>query len=165
MLSDTLLKLFHPVMIIGFTQRRLTVSESDAPLGADTFPITLDVRSLRMSEREYGLLFRVLEFGNATVEASNVQFRENYDALFGTRFSAQDPIVDSRLLAVGNLQVTLITQIRNDVRPEEPLKCYEIVILSSDLIPDHITFSCNDDYNNPVNYFCRSTICIIDDDG
>ena len=170
MLSDTLLKLFHPAMIIGFTQRRRTVLESDAPLGADTFPITLDVRSLRMSEREYEVLFRVLETGNATVEAFNVQFQVNYDALFGTRSTAQDPIVDSRLLAVGNLQVTaLITQVRNDVRPEEPLKCYDIRILSPDVDPEEavrcIPFTCNEDEDNPVNYFCVSTTCIIDDDG
>ena len=157
-------------MIIGFTQRRLTVSESDAPVGADTFPITLDVRSLRISERVYEVVFRVLGTGSATVEASNVQFRENYDALFGTRFSAKDPIEDSRLLAIGNLQVTaLITQVRNDVRPEEPLKCYEIRILSSDVGPGGIqaqeTFTCIEDQNNLVNYFCLTTICIIDDDG
>ena len=157
-------------MIIGFTQRRQTVSESDAPLGADTFPITLDVSSLRMSELAYEVLFRVLETGNATVEASNVQFQENFDALFGTRITAQDPIVDSRLLAVGNLEVTaLMTQVRNDFRPEDQLKCYDIRILSPDVNPGaglgHIIFTCNEDEDDPVNYFCISTICIIDDDG
>ena len=159
-------------MIIGFTQRRRTVSESDAPEGTDMFPINLNVRSLRLSELEYEVLFRVLETGNATVEASNLQFQENYDALFGTRFSPQDPIETSQVLVVGNLQVTaVITQVRNDLRPEDLLKCYDIRILSPDVEPGgvggRIFFTCNEfeDEDNSANYFCISTICIIDDDG
>ena len=153
-------------MIIGFTERRRTVSESDASEGMDVFPINLNVRSLRLSELQYEVLFRVLETGNATVEAYNIQFRENYDALFGTRSSAQDPIVDSRLLAVGSLQLTTLrTYTRNNLYPEDPLKCYDIRILSPDQVGGRYIFTCNEDEDNPENYFCISTICIIDDDG
>ena len=159
-------------MIIGFTQRRWTVSESDGTEGANTFSLTLNVRSLRLSELEYELLFRVLETGNATVEASNLQFQESYDALFGSTDSEQDPIVNSQILAVHSLQLTTLldTQIVNDVRPESALKCFDIRILSPDLgreagVESRNIFTCIEDEDNPVNFFCKISICIEDDDG
>ena len=90
---------------------------------------------------------------------------------YSTRVTAQDPIVDSRFLAVLSQQLsTLTTQVRNNLRPEDPLKCYDIRILSPDVDPgagavSHIIFTCNEDKDDPENYFCISTTCIIDDDG
>ena len=151
-------------MIIGFTQRRQFVSESDAPFGS--LNLTLDVRSLRVSEREYGVQFRVLGTGNATVEAINVQFSIHFDALFGVRYGEEYPIEDYRRLFVGSLTSSpLITTIINDFVPEDPLKCYEIRIVSPDEFGFRDIFTCNEDENNPMSFFCLHTICIEDDDG
>ena len=150
-------------MIIGFTQRRQTVSESDAEFY--TLSLYLPINSLRPSELDYEVLFRVLETGNATVEAYNLQFQIEFDALFGTTFDEQSPIMDYHVLMAGSLELSGIeTWIVNDFVPEDPIECYEIRILS----PDDVTrtiFTCNEGEADPVNFFCIHTICIKDDDG
>ena len=155
-------------MIVGFSQRRQFVSESDA-MGFPTFTLALDVHSLRVSEIEYEAQFRALETGSATVEAVNIQFSSHSDALFGTRESEEDIIADSRELRVGSLTLSgmLNTIIINDFIPEDQLKCYEIRIFSPDVTEFRglIIFTCNEDEDNPVNFFCIHTICIEDDDG
>ena len=153
-------------MIVGFAQRRQFVSESDA-MGFPTLTLTLDVHSLRVSEIEYEAQFRALMTGNATVEAVNVQFSTHSDALFGVRNSEEDIIADSRVLHVGSLTLSsmLNTIIINDFVPEDQLKCYEIRIFSPDVTEFSGIFTCNEDEDNPVNFFCIHTICIEDDDG
>ena len=47
-------------MIIGFSERRVTISESDAAQGDDEFPLIIDVHSNTTSEQEYRVLFRCL---------------------------------------------------------------------------------------------------------
>ena len=154
-------------MIIGFSQRRQTVSESDAPEGADSFSVTLDVHSLRFSETEYEILFRALENSNASVEAFNVQFQLQFDALFGNTKSPEAPIIDSRRLSSGNLRLsnTLTTMIVNDFVSEDPLKCLTVRILSPDVVGDRKIFTCNEDIDAQPDFFCLHTICIEDDDG
>ena len=61
-------------MIIGFTERRRTVSEGLIP-GVDEFPLYIDVAILRMSERQHRMLYRVLSSGTATVVS--FEFRDN----------------------------------------------------------------------------------------
>ena len=153
-----------PAMIIGFTQRRQTVSESVAPPGFNTF-LFLGVNSSRISELDYEVQFRVLETGNATVEAVNLQFQPRFDALFGAIETANSPIEDSRLLFAGIQELSVIgTFIENDFAPEDPIECYEIRILSLDIMT-RILFTCNEDEADPVDFFCIHTICIKDDDG
>ena len=150
-------------MIIGFIQRRQTISESDARSGE----LTLVVGSLRISEIEYETQFRVLETGNANVEAHNMQFSTRFDALFGIRDSEGDSIEDSRPLTVGNqiLETVLTTTVINDFIPEN-VECYEIRIFRPDVgFRSHNSFTCNEDEGRPVNFFCLHTICIEDDDG
>ena len=53
-------------MVIGFTERRHTVSEGLVP-GVDEFPLQIDVDTLRVSEREHRMLYRVLSSGTADV--------------------------------------------------------------------------------------------------
>ena len=156
--------IISPAMIIGFTQRRQTVSESDAPPGFN-MSLFLGVNSSRISELTYEVMFRVLETGNATVEAFNLQFQPRFDALFGTTEAANNPIEDSRVLRAGTQELSVIeTLIVNDFTPEDPIKCYEIRILSLDIIT-RILFTCNEDDADPVDFFCIHTICIKDDDG
>ena len=115
---------------------------------------------------EYELLFRVLETGNATVEAFDILFRPDFDAQFGTRRSEEDPIEESRLLNIGTQELTTRTLIINDVIPEDPLKCFEIRIMTPGTVTG-VAFTCHEDEDvpEPTNFFCIHTICIQDDDG
>ena len=150
-------------MIIGFTQRRQTVSESDVLPGDDFAQLQIDVATLRQSEREYGMLYRLLSIGTATVVAFNDLGFVNEDARFG--FSDGDSIEQLDILQPGQSVITpLITDIRNDFKAEEE-ECYSIQISPVDTPGFIVLFTCNDDSTNPTNYFCRHTICIEDDDG
>ena len=76
-------------MIIGFTNRSITVSEGDTQFGTDTFPILIGVHFLRPSEVVHDIVFRHLESAStATVGFERII---GVDALFGTVDS--DPIV------------------------------------------------------------------------
>lgn len=153
-------------MVIGFTERMQRVSEGDGPEGADSFPLQIDVHSLRLSEIEYEVQFRVLENSNASVEAVNQQFSVRFDVQFGNRDSEQNPIVDSRFLFVGNLELgsPLIALIINDFVPEDLIECFTIRIVSPDVVGDRDIFTCNEE-PTAEDYFCLHTVCIIDDDG
>ena len=153
-------------MVIGFTQRMQSISESDGPEGANSFPLEIGVHSLRHSEIDYEVLFRVLSNSNATVEAVNLQFQIQFDAQFGITDSKQDPIVDSRFLLAGSLELAspLIVSIINDFNPEDLIKCFTIRIVSPDIVGDRDIFTCNEGFD-AVDYFCLHTVCIFDDDG
>ena len=149
-------------MVIGFTERRRTVSEGQVP-GVDEFPLQIAVATLRVSEREHRMLYRVLSSGTARVVS--FEFRDNldYDARFG--FVQADPIEQrDRLLPLRDSINPLPTAIRNDFLIEAE-ECYSIKMFPI-LIPGlREVFMCNDDDTNPTNYFCTHTICIQDDDG
>ena len=148
------------------------MSESDTPIGSNLI-ISLEdyVHSMRRSEVEIEVQFRALESSNATVEAFNVQFKTRFDALFGVTDKNDEnvPIVDSRLLHIGTLQLAepLPTIVINDVFSEELLKCYTITILSPDVMRERDIFDCHEDENvpEPTDFYCLHTICILDDDG
>ena len=54
-------------MVIGFTERKRTVSEGHVP-GVEEFPLEIDVATLRVSEREHWpMLYRVLSNSTARV--------------------------------------------------------------------------------------------------
>ena len=152
-------------MIIGFNERFIFINESDIPKGSDEIQLTINVTSLRTSEQEYTVQFRLQEGStNAFVETITPSNPE-YDARFGSRQSMSDPITESRIVEAGSLQLRmeLITFVRNDFRPEG-LECYTIRILSPDLIGIREIFGCYED-NSATNFFCLHTICVEDDDG
>ena len=152
-------------MIIVFTQRRQSVSESDVLPGDDFVQLQIDVASLRMSEREYKIMYQLLSigFGTATVVGFNDIGLVNEDARFG--FSDGDSIEQLDILPPGQSVITpLITDIRNDFIIEEE-ECFSIQISPVDILGFRELFSCNDDSTNSTNYFCQHTICIEDDDG
>ena len=154
-------------MVIGFSQRRVTVSEATTEQGVDQFPLLINITSERTSEQEYQVLFRLQESSStATVEAINTAFSTNFDARFGIRDNMGDPIEDARLLVAGNLELRTILQtfIINDFRAEDD-ECYTIRVLSPDLPGLRDLFECNEDSSNATDFFCLHTICIIDDDG
>ena len=151
-------------MVIGFTERRRTVSEGQVP-GVDEFQLEIDVAALRVSEREHPMLYRVLSSGTADVVS--FEFRDNLD--YDARcFVQADPIEQEDVLLPGrNSTGPLRTAIRDDFIPEDE-ECYSIQIFPIDIPGLKELFSCDfvdTSSTPPMNFFCEHTICIEDDDG
>ena len=156
-------------MIIGFAQRRQTVSEADRPRRQDQlFPITVDVRSMVVSEINYNISFLAPASNlgrTATVGDNGAANIHYYDALFGY-LNATTDLEDLRLLFSGNKvpETPLTITIINDMNPE-PVECFTIDIASPDIAGDRETFACFDDDAEMDSFFCLHEICIVDDDG
>ena len=152
-------------MVIGFTERRRTVSEGLFP-DSDEFPLEIDVATLRVSEREHRMLYRVLS--SRTADVVSFAFFDNldYDARFGA--IQADPIEqEDRLLPGRNSTGPLQTAIRNDFIPEDE-ECYSIQISPIDVRSLRELFMCDfvdTSFTPPMSFFCEHTICIEDDDG
>ena len=152
-------------MVIGFTERRWTVSEGLFP-DSDEFPLVIDVATLRVSEREHRMLYRVLSSGTARVVS--LDFRDNldYDARYGT--VQADPIEEEdRLLPLRDFITPLPTAIRNDFVLEDE-ECYSIRLSPIDIPGLRELFMCDfvdTTSTPPMSFFCAHTICIADDDG
>ena len=155
---------FYPtVMIIGFTERRRTVSESMVPSGADTFSLLIGVATLRTAEREHPVNFRLQEASSsAIVEPIGAAVNPFYDATFVRSNNIDEPIEELFFLgALGDTIPPLTTFLRNDFRIEE-VECFTIRLFPFDF-PE--LFLCNEDGVGATNYFCETEICIEDDDG
>ena len=153
-------------MVIGFTERRQTVSEGDGVPGTDEFPLQIDVATLRVSEREIGILYRLLSSGTATVVSFTFFDSLDYDARIGTVESDPIEIVDF-LLPGESVIIPLQTAIRNDFIPEDE-ECYSIQISFIDVPGVMFLFTCDivdTSSTPPKSFFCEHTICIEDDDG
>ena len=149
-------------MIIGFTNRSITVAEGDTQFGRDSFQILIGVHFLRPSEVVHNIVFRHSDSAStATVEFERMA---GVDALFGVVYG--HPIVEERSLNPEDtftedrrtppLSVTII----NDFIPEVE-ECFSITITSEDVFGHRKMFKCDDD----TGYFCTYTVCILDDDG
>ena len=146
-------------MIIGFNHNFQCVNESDAPRGAGFFGILINVMTLRESEREHWMLYRLLS--NATARVVSFEYFQdlNFDARFGGEQT--DPIEQMDFLAPGETVIRpLRTEIRNDFVLEDE-ECYSIQISPIDIPGLREIFMC--DYKN--SFLCIHTICIKDDDG
>ena len=159
---------FITVMVIGFTQRMRTVSESDAPEEEDFSTIDIDVATQRPAEREHPMVFRVQESSStAIVEPKDDLTNPLFDARFGRRSGHGDPIEEE--FVPEYLQYTLpslTAVIKDDSRPEDD-ECFTIRIFPGDVPGRKETFNCyeNDNRYSATNYFCETTICIEDNDG
>ena len=146
-------------MVIGFTQRRQTVSENGP---VSSFLLDIDVAILRPSEQEYGMIYRLISSGTATVAAFDSLLRWT-DAFFGSQ--KEDSIEQYNIIYPGETVInSLVTMIVDDFIPEEE-ECYTIQITQVD-IPGSLRnqFTCTNDLVNS-NFSCTHTICIEDDDG
>ena len=154
-------------MIIGFTERLRTVSESMAPPGEDTFSLPIGVAVFRTAEREHPMDF-ILQVSStsAIVEPIGGDIDQLYDALFGTRqYSNYDPIEEFVILeSMDDTIQPLITFIRNDFRVEDQ-ECFTIRVLPLDIPGRRELFACDEDVIGATNYFCLTKVCIEDDDG
>ena len=162
--ASAFLSLLFTVMLIGFTQRVRTVSESDVK-GEELFPINIDVATLRPADREYKIIFRLLSGGTAIVKPGNNVQDVSFDTLFGIKVEPNGPIqeefdLEPQVATIPPLPV----EIRDDLRPEDE-ECFTIRIFPVDVPGRHELFDCNEDDSDATNYFCETTICILDNDG
>ena len=151
-------------MVIGFTQRMRTVSEGDSIEGGDILTIDIDIATQRPSEREHPMVFRVDVSASTAIVESDYSL---FNAIFGIRDTPDYPILEE--FNLGYLITTippLITEIRDDLRPEDE-ECFTIRLYPSDVPGRKELFDCYEDsYNShATSYFCETTICIEDNDG
>ena len=157
-------------MIIGFAQRRQTVSEADRPyVQNQSFLISVDVGSMIKSEINYTVSFEATSSNmgrTARVGDNGAANILDHDALFGYFNTTTGDLEDVRLLVNGskNLSTLLTLSIINDFNPE-PIECFTIGISSPDVAGDHDIYECFDDDDNMDSFFCLHEICIEDDDG
>ena len=155
-------------MIIGF---RTDITTTNETLGI--FPI--DVHSKITSEVEYTIGFRHIRQGAVatveTIEIFDPIFDVDFDARFGNRPNPNnegDPLETTRILQVGHLEPLrpLWSTIFHDVRPEED-ECYtiNIFIINTETSGGRVNYECNANKNNPDDFFCDHTVCILDNDG
>ena len=164
-LNNQFISLIFTVMLIGFTQRVRTVSESDVKEGQELFPIDIDVATLRPADREYKMIFRLLPGGTAIVEPGNNVQDVSFDTLFGIKVEPNGPIQEEFDLKPQVATIPpLPVEIRDDLRPEDE-ECFTIRIFPVDVPGRHELFDCNEDDSDATNYFCETTICILDNDG
>ena len=154
-------------MVIGFTQRSLTVCEDEALPGEEFIPIDIGVATLRTAEREHPMVFRLQSGETAIVEPGGSLENPLLDAVFGTRdpSDSEAPIQEEfdleRLVAV---IPSLPADIRDDKRPEDE-ECFTIRIFPVDVEGRRELFYCNEDEDGATDFFCETTICICDNDG
>ena len=153
---------FPSAVVIGFTKRNQTVRE-DLSTPTSENDILIDLATLRISERNVPMLFRVQEAtSTAIVKPLTAIPDTRYDARFG---STDSPIEEFFVLEP--LQDTippLRVSIRNDNVPEGN-ESFTIRILLVDCIGDCASFTCNEDQDGASDYFCEHTVFIVDDDG
>ena len=147
-------------MVIGFTQRIRTVSES-----SDNFTINVDIATLSVSEKEQKMIFRLESGGTATVEPFNNDTNPFLDALFGSRLDPHDPLEEFFSLepledSIPPLRVTIVADFRAEAK-----ECFTIRLIPVDIPGRREVFGCNEDGFGEDNYFCETTICIGDFDG
>ena len=140
-------------MVIGFTQRAQTVSESQDPAN-----IPFDVRATIISEKEFMVNFILLR-GDAVVQAIN-QVLETPDALFGNNSAACLTDTLNLVIVSSILQAPLSATIINDFIPEDE-EFFEIGIIPYS--GGRNNFACRGDDSD--GFYCRHTVFIVDDDG
>ena len=154
-------------MVIGFTQRMRTVSEGDVPVGGDILTIDIDVATLRPSEREHPMIFRVQLSASTAIVETGYSTNPLFDVIFGTRDTPDNPIQEEFNIEYLETNIPPLTaQIRDDLRPEDE-ECFIMRIFPVDVPGRKELFDCYEDYYNSdaTSYFCETTICIEDDDG
>ena len=159
-------------MIIGFSQRRQTVSEADRTFIQDqSFPISVGVMSMITSEINYNISFEAFS-GNMGQKASvgDIQQKDilDYDALFGEfNHSTGNLQVTSRMFSGSTFPNSPLTvTIINDFTPE-PQECFTmgIGIVIPDIVRSRDVYKCFNEEEDVDTFFCLHEICIEDDDG
>ena len=154
-----------PAMVIGFTQRIRTVSENSSFQEQNNFTINIDIATLRVSEREQQMIFRLEPGGTAIVEPFNNDTNPLLDTLFGSRLGPDDPLEEFVSMepledSIPSPRVTIIGDFRAEAE-----ECFTIRLIPVNVPGRCELFSCNEDGSREDNYFCETTICIEDFNG
>ena len=159
------LGIFPPLvaMLLGFGERRQTVSEAQAPPGEDRFTIDILITSLRTSEIIYEVGVRSVIEGQPIIEPSDDIRNPMFDGLFGSReMNTINNLVFMELLNIDTTMLAILqVTIRNDNTPEEE-ECFDLSIFPVNPLPMTPNFECNFVGDE---FLCEHTICIEDDDG
>ena len=150
-------------MTIGFTSNFTRISEGDALPGHEEFFLPLLIMSPITSEISYSVPARVQEMRNATIIAVNeLGLIRPFDAAFGIR---QEGVIQRLTsLVSGQMQITLLPTISNDLNIEDNNKCFTLQIDKPHVGGVRAIFEC-DAVVDGTRYYCSHTICIDDDDG
>ena len=97
-------------MIIGFSERRSTVSEGNAASGEEYISVPIGMATLRTAEREHPMNIR-FQVSSSTAFVEPIGQVDNllYDATFGTRDRSNAPIE----VFFHSLEMTLELRMRN----------------------------------------------------
>ena len=152
-------------MVIGFTERSRTVSESGATPGASSYPIEIEVATLRVSERLHTITIRHNEQRSTAVVGPLIGENIISDALFGLRDILRDPLelvfdLDPGQATLQQVSASIVQDLRI-----EPKECFTLQIYFSETLgAREALVTCNAD-DSSTNFFCEHTVCIEDDDG
>ena len=150
-------------MILGFGERRRTVSENDATPGQEVFDLNIFITSLRTSEITYPVGVRSVIRGEPIIEPSGNIVNPWFDGVFGRREeNTINNLVYVELLHVNTSMLTIQQiRIRDDHFIEEE-ECFELSIFQVDPVQMTERFMCN---TAGDKFLCQHEICIVDDDG
>ena len=157
---------FHPsvAMILGFVERRQTVSEEAyIPPGEGFINLDILITSLRTSEIGYPVGVRSVIEGQPIIEPSNDIQNPMYDGIFGNR--EEGTINNLVFMEVLRANTTMLPTLEVDIRDDlifEEEECFELSIFQVN--PGFFTenFVCN---RAGAEFLCQHEICITDDDG
>ena len=151
-------------MILGFSERRQTISEAEVQSWEEFINREIFITSLRTSEISHNVGVRSVIRGEPMIEPVD-GFSQNprFDGLFGTReYNTINNLVFFEELGVGTtitpvLQVT----IRDDLIPEDE-ECFVLSIYQVNPEFSIENFLCN---MAGAQFLCIHEICITDNDG
>ena len=152
------------VMVIGFTQRRRTVSE-DAGGFEDSFSLNIDVATLRTSEKDHYISYRLREDQSTAVVESLFGGLSLADARFGVRDNLGDPLEEFSNLDPGESELLFLSIFIVDDLEVENEECFTLRMYfpySSETREAQKT--CNEGHD-ATDFFCQHTVCIEDNDG
>ena len=140
----------------------MTVSEG-AGLSEVGFDVSIDVETLRVSEKRVPITFILRNDRSTAVVSPHAGVLFPSDALFGSRDEHDDTVKELYVLNPNESATEpRIATILNDFRVE-PVECFIIRIYFLYIPGEKEPLAtCNEE---GTNFFCEHTICIEDDDG
>ena len=153
---------FRPLaMIVGFTERSRTVSES---LAVSSYHVEIEVASPGVSERFHGITIQHNEQLSTAVVESMFGGNTFSDARFGARDRSHDQLEDQVVLYPGETIRRVSASIVEDFRIE-PEECFTLQLYFYETPGARAPLVTCNAGNSSTNFFCEHTVCIEDDDG
>ena len=150
-------------MVIGFTERSRTVSES---LAVDSsYFLGIDIATLRVSEMGHRIIIRHNEQLSTAVVESILGQTTLSDVSFGARRLSGGPLEIFSELNPGQATLRRVFAVIIQDFLIEPEECFTLQLHFSETPGARVPLvTCNAD-DSSTNFFCEHTVCIEDDDG